>query len=542
MTHQAAARATPAITLAQRMRMLARRETALTLALLGALATFYVSPSPLIALPVLVVYAALAGLRLDLAVCLLPLAFPFWYVPKRVLGHTVFPLSEIALAVCLGVALVREGRRLVHRAGRRQLLVHLRTQAARLRWPLLLAIAAFLASGVLGVLVARRPREALRDLRWEMIEPLLYLLLLLLYARGPRALPRLVWAFLGSAALLAALGLLQSALVHVTFSALEAGNRLVPLLPGADGTYRATAFVYGSGNSLAAYVERAVPLVVAMLLASRGSAPPSSRRTRLALASLTGLYVAALLATQSRGALLATAGVTLALVAVAVGRPRWTVAGAAVIALGLVAFATAGGARVVASLVASHPDSVQIRLLLWLAAGHMLRDHPLLGIGLDQFRYYYSSLYTAHPYWVTVWNGQTTSVWREPDLAHPHNLLLDLWLNISFVGLVAFGAILGTFLRRCLLLWRVSAASAARPGTGWLASVALGVCGSVVVGVLHGMVDSAYFVPDLALIFWWSIGVLLVAERSGGNGPRTVLGWPSMIRWGRRQSDESSQA
>jgi putative inorganic carbon (HCO3(-)) transporter len=538
MTQQAA-RATRAITLAQRMRMLACRETAMTLALLGALAIYYVSPSPLIALPALVVYAALAGLRLDLAVCLLPLAFPFWYVPKRVLGHTVFPLSEIALAVCLGMALVREGRRLVHRAGRRQLLARLRAQVARLRWPLLLAIAAFLASGALGVLVARRPREALRDLRWEMIEPLLYLLLLLLYARGPRALPRLVWAFLGSAALLAALGLLQSALVHVTFSPLEAGNRLVPLLPAADGTYRATAFVYGSGNSLAAYVERAVPLVVAMLLVSRGIAPPSSQRTRLMLASLSGLYVAALLATQSRGALLATAGVTLALVAVAVGRPRWTMAGAAVIALGLVAFATAGGARVVASLAASHPDSVQIRLLLWLAAGHMLRDHPLLGIGLDQFRYYYSNLYTAHPYWVTVWNGQTTSVWREPDLAHPHNLALDLWLSIGFVGLVAFGAILGMFLRRCLLLWRVSAA---QPGAAWPASVALGVCGSVVVGVLHGIVDSAYFVPDLALIFWWSVGVLLVAERSAGNGPKTVLGWPSMIRWGRRQSDESSQA
>jgi hypothetical protein len=121
MTQQAA-RATRAITLAQRMRMLACRETAMTLALLGALAIYYVSPSPLIALPALVVYAALAGLRLDLAVCLLPLAFPFWYVPKRVLGHTVFPLSEIALAVCLGMALVREGRRLVHRAGRRQLL------------------------------------------------------------------------------------------------------------------------------------------------------------------------------------------------------------------------------------------------------------------------------------------------------------------------------------------------------------------------------------------------------------------------------------
>jgi hypothetical protein len=27
------------------------------------------------------------------------------------------------------------------------------------------------------------------------------------------------------------------------------------------------------------------------------------------------------------------------------------------------------------------------------------------------------------------------------------------------------------------------------------------------------MVDSAYFVPDLALVFWWSVATLLVVER-----------------------------
>ncbi len=42
-----------------------------------------------------------------------------------------------------------------------------------------------------------------------------------------------------------------------------------------------------------------------------------------------------------------------------------------------------------------------------------------------------------------------------------------------------------------------------------------GLAGSLLASVVHGMVDSAYFVPDLALVFWWSIATLLVAERNG---------------------------
>lgn len=62
--------------------------------IVGSLAYFYIVPSPLLALPGLLCFALLAWLRLDITLCLLPLTFPFWYVPKRVVGHVVFPLSE----------------------------------------------------------------------------------------------------------------------------------------------------------------------------------------------------------------------------------------------------------------------------------------------------------------------------------------------------------------------------------------------------------------------------------------------------------------
>jgi putative inorganic carbon (HCO3(-)) transporter len=195
----------------------------------------------------------------------------------------------------------------------------------------------------------------------------------------------------------------------------------------------------------------------------------------------------------------------------ALGRPWLLALLAALGACG--AFWLRGG--LIASALAGHNGSGEVRTLLWLAAWHMIRDHPVLGIGLDQFLYYYSNLYTTHPYWITVLNGHRTLAWREPTLAHPHNLALDLWLSTGLLGLAGFAIVLGTLWWRCLRLWRHAARQRRR---GWAQAIALGVAGSTLAGVLHGMVDSAYFEPDLALIFWWSVAVLLLAERSVRHG------------------------
>jgi hypothetical protein len=40
-------------------------------------------------------------------------------------------------------------------------------------------------------------------------------------------------------------------------------------------------------------------------------------------------------------------------------------------------------------------------------------------------------------------------------------------------------------------------------------------------GLVHGMVDSAYFEPDLALVFWWLIAVVLLAHAETQCGARS---------------------
>lgn len=483
-------------------------EWALIAGIVASLAYYYAVPSPLLSLPGLVIFAALTWLRLDLALCLLPLTFPFWYVPKRVFGHTVFPLSEIALMVCVAVAVLYGVRRFMRWARRREevLLTQLlaiamrkalgivRSATARVGLPLAIGAALFLAGTTIGVLVAGRPHEALRAWRWEVAEPLVYLALVLLFARRRSAARLLIWSFLGLALLVAALAAVQVFWLHVTFTPLADGSRLVPYVTATGGVPPTTALIYVSGNSFGGWVGRALPLALALVLAHKDV----SRRERW-LAVLVGLAcLPPLVWSQSRGAVLA-AGIACVVVACLALRRPLLLLGAAV--LGLLVMLLDSSALLHTAL-AGHGGSGEVRTLIWLAALHMIRDHPLFGIGPDQFLYNYSSKYTSHPYWILVLNGHRTLAWREPDVAQPHNLILDLWLSGGLLALAGFVVVLVAFWKRTLALWR--------RGVGWPAVAALGVGGSVLAGVLHGMVDSAYFAPDLALAFWWAVAVLLL--------------------------------
>ena len=145
-----------------------------------------------------------------------------------------------------------------------------------------------------------------------------------------------------------------------------------------------------------------------------------------------------------------------------------------------------------------------------------------LGIGPDQFLYYYSPLYTLHPYWIARINGHITAAFYQPNLAQPHNLLLDLWLSGGLLALIGFVAILVGVTGHFGQIWRSSPRPVSSRQSGVESQqsrfpyelgmpagpLALGIAGSVLAGVIHGMVDSAYFSPDLALAFWWAVALL----------------------------------
>lgn len=420
-----------------------------------SLAYFYLTPISLLALPGLLCFGYLAWRRLDVALALMPLTFPFWYVPKELILGKVFPLSEIALAVCIAIAIVQLGLSARRSPSLGEALARLRCELGwwRTNAGLLIIVgAALLFLGTsLGVMVALRRSDALRAWRWEVVEPIVYFMLVLHYGRSRSALALLVWSFLGGAALVAVLAVVQVLWLHVTFTPLAHGNRLIPYAAATGAVPRATAFIYGSANSLGTWLARALPLALALAVAA------ASRQVRAIAAVLAIVYLPALFWSNSRGAWVAATLASLLVLCLLSRRARWLVLGLAIL-VGIAAVWQRSA--LIEALLMGHGGSAEVRLLVWLSSWHMIRDHLVFGIGPDQFLYNYSPRYTSHPYWIPRWNGRITPAIYQPNLAQPHNLILDLWLSGGLLALVGFLILLIGMARHFLRIWLGA-------GTGW---------------------------------------------------------------------------
>jgi putative inorganic carbon (hco3(-)) transporter len=130
-------------------------------------------------------------------------------------------------------------------------------------------------------------------------------------------------------------------------------------------------------------------------------------------------------------------------------------------------------------------ESSSIRLLTWASAWRMLLDHPLLGIGLDQFVVYY-------PQYIDPSLANTNEI----NTAYPHNLFLDIALRMGLLGLIAFGWLVASMVRN--LRRQASVVSG---------HLQVGIFAALVAALMHGLVDSFYFWPDLAFAFWFFIAV-----------------------------------
>jgi O-antigen ligase len=136
----------------------------------------------------------------------------------------------------------------------------------------------------------------------------------------------------------------------------------------------------------------------------------------------------------------------------------------------------------------------------------MLRDHPLLGVGLDNFLYQYRTRYVL------------PSAWEELNLSHPHNLALDFWLRLGLAGMAVLLWLLVAFFQKGWHTYRVlaSAEDACQAGEPdslrWLA---LGLMGGMVAATAHGLVDNAFFLVDLAFVFMLMLALVQSVDSLG---------------------------
>ncbi len=487
-----------------------RIEILVALGLCLSFLIFFYWQHPPASLLLLVVAAVLAWMRLEIAIALLPLTFPYYsYLqPLRSSGSPAFYIAELGLFICLGVALLRTALIAKDRNATKIWLLGLWQQARFFLLPGLL----LLAGASLALLASPDKHNSLRAYREEIIEPLLYFLLILRYLRTPTDLVRTMVALVLSVLIVSFTAIIQG-VFHLT--------QFLALLDTSGAGFR-TVGPYGSPNNLGMALDRAMPLLLALALTHilpRTTAASGLQRAPwrdpLRWACLLALIPMAwaLYWSHSRGAEVAI----LAVVAVyfVIELRRWL----AVIVV-LVAGALATGlfwSRIYNFLNAGtsgHAGSVSERFTYWKAALLIIRDHFFLGTGPDSFGIQYNPQSPLPPtspdsYALKALNGQPFPSTYFPAISHPHNFFLDFWISTGLLGLAALFWLLGIFAIMLVRLYRFCA----RLGRGTLYQrFLLGIAGCMIASFVQGSVDNSYFLPDLAMYFWLFMGSLLIVN------------------------------
>ncbi len=335
------------------------------------------------------------------------------------------------------------------------------------RWMLV-----FFGAATLSAALAAFQRVAWREWRMVILEPLLF------YALARAMQPtRPEWGTVLVAFLLGGLGAASVGLAQWITG--------IGLITGEAGA-RCIRGPYGSPNNLALYLGRVLPFLLAFLWADR-----SPRRMIPGIRLLAGLALIpmglALIWTCSEGA--GFVGIPAALAVMGgfwlrdhSGKlPRGVRWGLVILALaGVLAFAGLLAPRLgeaLARRAATPGSTVFFRIRLWASTMDLLREHPLFGVGPDNFLYWYRSRYIR------------PDAWQEPNLSHPHNVFMDFWARTGLLGLVAWIAWQVQFWRR------VGRRGASQDPWRW------GAAGAMADVLGHGLVDNGFFLVDLAMAF-----------------------------------------
>jgi O-antigen ligase len=484
-------------------------------ALAASVAAFCLSPWPAISLAALPLILALVVLRLDWGLAAAVFLIPFAAQTRRLVGGLEFSPLEVLLAVAAVAWALREfwargaGRQ---SSGEPESSPAPESGGLAAWWAGLafrgpdLAVLSFVALGLVSLAASADVRLAARELRLVVVEPaILYFLLTKalwrpvtapLRAGWPEgaAIRRMVIALLAGAAAASALGLFQYLFTAQVIT--------------AEGGLRRMLGPYPSPNGLGLIIERALPLALALALAQAARKRTGrSWRQRSSLAAWAGvvaLFGLATLLTFSVGAWAAAAAGCGLVVLRQSRRTALAVAGAALV-VGLLAIPLLGTERVASHFDLQSATTSAVRVSVWQSAVEMIADHPLAGVGLDGFLDLYRTSYIR------------PEAWREPDLSHPHNVLLESWLSLGILGPVAYAWLVGSV----FVLARRARSRLA--GDTWRRAASLGLAAGLAAGLAHGMVDRFLAgAPDLSAYLFLCLGLLvLLAGQAGSRAAAT---------------------
>lgn len=435
----------------------------------------YLNPGAILTLVALFVLFILILNRLELGLALIIFWVPFFLFPVE-LFQFFFPTAElifyISLVAWFALGFYEYGKVLRGVASEHR--VALPNRMSIFDW----MVFVWIALGIIAVFNSKYTSLAVTEFRTVFAQPTLFYLMLRTVNLDRRRTLLLIDALILSAVAVSAIGLVMWV----------DGN----IIQAEEGTRRLQS-VYGSPNNVALLLGRALPFVLAMLFIQL-----DRRRITFVVLSITVISIALLL-TQSAGALFI--GVPLSVLTVVILRFRKRAVVPVFVLLCLFC-----GSLVIASQTPRFERMTNItegtnfyRIRVWQSTFNILEDHPIAGIGLDQFLYEFRDRYMM------------PDAWKEPDLSHPHNIFLDFWTRLGFAGLLYLLVLIGILVKTIKVAYQTTKLD--HLDFGFV--VLVGSTGSLVNLITHGQVDNSVFVLDLSYIFFLLLAFLAALPNNG---------------------------
>lgn len=331
----------------------------------------------------------------------------------------------------------------------------------------LCATVLFLIAATISVWISPQPRAALGLWKAYFVEPVLLFAVLISTVKDRQSLRLVVW------------GLVLGALPVALFACVQKFTGW--LIPNpfwqAEATRRVTSF-FGYPNAVALYLAPLLPFVFYLLINEIKNQKSKIRNLKISLLSLLSLLsFLSIVFAQSTGALVAIAAIFF-FAGFWIKKTRWWAVGLLCVVFLLIAFTPLKDPFAKETLLRNQSGAVRINM--WAETVEMLKARPLLGAGLAGYQE------TVRPFHILKW---------AEIYLYPHNLFLNFWTETGLLGLIAFGWLIALFFKK------------------WVehnsAPLAPYLFASMLIILIHGLVDVPYFKNDLAVIFWIFMGLMI---------------------------------
>jgi O-antigen ligase len=336
-----------------------------------------------------------------------------------------------------------------------------------LRTPLSVPFALFFLWCCLGLVFSLNRANSMHDIYAHLMKYMVFFYLIVNFFNSRKGFLALVWIVVIST------GVYIIALMGYSYAIL--GHELNELL-GSD-------IPETSPNILA--LVTLFGFLISIFLVSR----ENSLRKNVLLIFSQGILLFAILATQSRSALLALAA---ALVAVFPRRKKTfisLIAVAAIVTTGVIAL---GGRQYTGALLSKirsgDRSTMKERVGMWMCYAHIIKDHPLTGVGFGMQTCYDEKL-------LLEYNQRVSEKYRVAHLyGAPHNLIIDTATRTGLVGAALFLYLLFVFLR---MGWRI----ARRGRDAFTREWSFGLMGTFTAVFIQGMFENTLSGPPAVILY-----------------------------------------